>query len=91
MMNQEYLSFETLAHLQRRFHIFLTVILSPLCKGDFITLKTLNIFFKKAKKNGKIFQYFILLTADVVGFYPSIPYNAGMMSLKDALDFIIHS
>ena len=26
------------------------------------------------------------MTADVVGFYPSIPHNAGLKALKDALD-----
>ena len=28
----------------------------------------------------------ILVTADVVGLYPSIPHNAGLRGLKDALD-----
>ena len=27
------------------------------------------------------------MTADVVGFYPSIPHNAGLKALKDALDY----
>ena len=35
---------------------------------------------------GKIPQDSILVTADVVGLYPSIPHNAGLKALKDALD-----
>ena len=35
---------------------------------------------------GKIPQDFILVTADVVGLYPTIPHNAGLKALKDALD-----
>ena len=27
------------------------------------------------------------MTPDVVGFYPSIPHNAGLEAIKDALDF----
>ena len=36
---------------------------------------------------GNIPQDSILVTADVVGLYPSIPDNAGLEALKDALDF----
>ena len=35
---------------------------------------------------GKIPQDFILVTADVVGLYPTIPHNAGLKALKDSLD-----
>ena len=35
---------------------------------------------------GKIPQDSILVTADVVGLYPSIPHNAGLKVLKDTLD-----
>ena len=35
---------------------------------------------------GKIPQDSILVTADVVGLYPSIPHNAGLKALKGALD-----
>ena len=41
---------------------------------------------KKVKIIGKLRQYSILVTADVVGLYSSIPYNAGLEALKDALD-----
>ena len=35
---------------------------------------------------GKNPQDSILVTADVVGLYPSIPHNAGLKALKGALD-----
>ena len=35
---------------------------------------------------GKIPQDFILVTADVVGLYPTIPHNAVLKALKDSLD-----
>ena len=43
-------------------------------------------FFKGNSKYGKIPQDSILVTADVVGLYPSMPHNAGLKALKDALD-----
>ena len=35
---------------------------------------------------GKIPQDYILVTADAVGLYPSIPHNAALKALRDALD-----
>ena len=35
---------------------------------------------------GKIPQDSILVTADVVGLYSSIPHNSGLKALKDVLD-----
>ena len=35
---------------------------------------------------GKIPQNSILVAADVVGLYPSIPHNAGLKALKDTVD-----
>ena len=43
-------------------------------------------FFNKVQNMGKIPQDSILVTADVVGLYPSIPHNAGLDALKDVLD-----
>ena len=56
-----------------------------LCKRDGLTSRTLKIF-KENLKYGKIPQDSILVTADVVGLYPSIPHNAGLKALKDPLD-----
>ena len=35
---------------------------------------------------GKIPQDSLLVTANVVGLFPSIPHDAGLKALKDALD-----
>ena len=43
-------------------------------------------FLKKIQNMGKIPQDSILMTTDVVGLYPSIPHNAGLKALRDALD-----
>ena len=43
-------------------------------------------FLKKIQDMGKIPHDSILMTADVVGLYPSIPHNAGLKALRDALD-----
>ena len=51
-----------------------------------LTLKTLNIFWKKIKTLRCIPDNALLVTADVVGLYPSIPHQAGLIALKEALD-----
>ena len=38
------------------------------------------------RQTGGIPENAILVTADVVGLYPSIPHNAGLKALKNALD-----
>ena len=43
-------------------------------------------FIKKAKNLKDIPQDALLVTADVVGLYPSIPHEAGLKTLKEALD-----
>ena len=50
-----------------------------------LTLKTLNIFWKKIKTLRCIPDNALLVTADVVGLYPSIPHQAGLIALKEAL------
>ena len=49
-------------------------------------IKDTEDFSKKVQNMGKIPQDSILVTADVVGLYPSIPHNAGQKAVKDALD-----
>ena len=49
-------------------------------------IKDTKDFLKKVQNMGKIPQNSILVTADVAGFYPSIPHNAGLKALKDALN-----
>ena len=49
-------------------------------------IKDSNDFIIKTKKLKDIHKYAILVTADVVGLYPSIPHEAGLKTLKEALD-----
>ena len=44
------------------------------------------MIYKKAKNLKDIPQDTLLVTADVVGLYPSIPHEAGLKALKEALD-----
>ena len=51
-----------------------------------LTLKTLDIFWKKIKTLRYIPDNAILVTVDLVGLYSSIPHQAGLTPLKEALD-----
>ena len=50
-----------------------------------LTLKT-GHFLEKIKTLGCIPDNALLVTADVVGLYPSIPHQAGLIALNEALD-----
>ena len=43
-------------------------------------------FIRKLKNIDHIPQDAIVITADVIGLYPSIPYDAGLETLRKALD-----
>ena len=49
-------------------------------------IKDSGDFLGKIKTLGCIPDNAILVTADVVGLYPSIPHQAGINALKEALD-----
>ena len=49
-------------------------------------IKDSQDFINKFHKLGKIPDNAILVTADVVGLYPSIPHNVGLRAPKEALD-----
>ena len=49
-------------------------------------IKDTKDFLDKIQNMGKISEDSMLVTADVVGLYPSIPHNAGLKALKGALD-----
>ena len=49
-------------------------------------IKDTEDFLKKIQNMEKIPQDSILVTADVVGLYPSITHNSGLKALKNALD-----
>ena len=49
-------------------------------------IKDTNDFLSKLKNLKKVPDNAILVTADVVGLYPSIPHNEGLEVLKKQLD-----
>ena len=53
--------------------------------SEFLDHKKLQHFLEKTKTTGTIPENAILVTADVVGLYPSIPHQAGLKALKEAL------
>ena len=55
-------------------------------KNSWSYLKDSGDFVKKMKNISSIPEDTILVTADVVGLYPSIPHTAGLVALRDALD-----
>ena len=64
---------------------FLITILNQGYKVASLTLET-GSFLEKIKTSGCIpDNNAILVTADVVGSYPSIPHQAGLIALKEAL------
>ena len=65
---------------------FLDHHLKPIMQEGWSYIKDTKAFLKKIENIGKIPQDSIFVTFDVVGLYPSIPYNAGLNALKDALD-----
>ena len=65
---------------------FLDHHLKPIMQEGWSYIKDTEDFLKKVQNIGKITQDSILVTADVVGLYPSIPHNAGLDGLKDTFD-----
>ena len=49
-------------------------------------IKNSGDFMKKTRNLGSIPKTAILITADVVGLYPSIPHEAGLKALREVLD-----
>ena len=49
-------------------------------------IKDSGDFIKKTRNLGSIPEIAILVTADVVGLYPSIPHEAGLKALREVLD-----
>ena len=49
-------------------------------------IKDSGNFIEKIKNIGTILKYSILVTADVVGLYPSIPHEAGLKTLVKTLN-----
>ena len=65
---------------------FLDHHLKPIMQEGWFYIKETEDFLKKIQNMGKIPQDTILVTADMVGLYPSISHNAGLKAPKDSLD-----
>ena len=82
MLFQEDQSFQTVERPQKRSPSIQIIFLNLLCKKAGPMLKTVGIFLKKNRNIGKIPEGAILITADVVGLYPSIPHGARFRSTQ---------
>ena len=60
--------------------------MQPITRKGWSYIKDSQDFINKSRKLGKIPDNAILVTADVVGLYPSISHNVGLRALKEALD-----
>ena len=65
---------------------FLDHHLKPVMQGGKSYIKDSGHFLEKIKTLRCIPDNALLVTADVVGLYPSIPHQAGLIALKEALD-----
>ena len=65
---------------------FLDFHLKPVMQNSWSYLKDSGDFLKKMENIDSIPEDTLLVTADVVGLYPSIPHTAGLAALRDALD-----
>ena len=65
---------------------FLDFYLKPLMQNGWSYIRDSGDFIDKMKRIGKIPEGSFLVTADVVGLYPSIPHNEGILALKQKLE-----
>ena len=65
---------------------FLDNHLKPIMQKGWSYIKESGDFINKTKNLNTITDNAILVTADVVGLYPSIPHEAGLRALREALD-----
>ena len=65
---------------------FLDHHLKPVMQSSSSYIKHSGDFLKKIKQIGNVRENSILVTADVVGLYPSIPHELGLKALEKALE-----
>ena len=65
---------------------FLDSELKSVLHEGWLYIKNSDDFIKKLKNIDHIPQDAIMVTADAVGLYPSIPHDAGLEALRKALD-----
>ena len=62
--------------------------LKPVMQSSWSCIKDSGDFLRKIKQIGNLPENSILITADVVGLYPSIPHELGLKALGKALEKI---
>ena len=65
---------------------FLDFHLKPLTQSGWSYIRDSADFINKMKRIGKVPEGSFLITADVVGLYPSIPHKEGILALKSKLE-----
>ena len=65
---------------------FLDFHLKPLMESGWSYVRDSGDFIDKMKRIGKVPEGSFLVTADVVGLYPSIPHKEGILALKSKLE-----
>ena len=65
---------------------FLDYHLKPLMQKGWSYIKDLGDFIKKTQNLGSVPKNAILVTAGIVGLYPSIPHEAGVKALREVFD-----
>ena len=65
---------------------YLDYILKPIMQDSWSYIKDSGDFLKKIKNIGKIPEGALLVTADVIGLYPSISHEAGLEALRKRLN-----
>ena len=84
IMSKDCQLFRIVVHLQKNprnldYH------LKPLIQRWWSNIKDSGDFLKKTRNLGSIHENTILVTADVVDLYPSIPHEAGLKALREVL------
>ena len=65
---------------------FLDSHMQPMMRKGWSYIKDSQDFINKSRNLGKIPDNAILVTADVVRFYPNIPHNVRLRAMNEALD-----
>ena len=81
-----YLCYFELRYTYRKMLGILDYHLKPLMQRGWSYIKDSGDFIKNTRNSGSIPENAILVTADVLGLYPSIPHEAGLKALREVLD-----
>ena len=78
--------FKTVVSQRKRHQKYLTFHLQPLMKSGKSYIKDTGDFLDKIKELGPVPLNSFIVTADVIGLYPSIPHDEGIKILEKKLD-----